>query len=188
MEEELHAVDFVDYHAIFSDALTCLGKGMSVSDALDVCLKERYPLTFKETKKQAISILSYLERERGWGSVRALRELAARAELAEEIRSMRGCEESGRGLEETRRPDVIADYPQVFSLALRKRQSGFSLEDSLEMAVRELYPQTFRKVKDAALFYIRLAAQRRGEHELRALRDLAEDPGFFEELEKSLKE
>ena len=188
MEEELHPVDFVDYHAIFSEALTNLGRGMSVAEALELCLKERHPLTYKDINAEARLILSHLKQEREWGSVRSLRELVDRPELAEEIRGQLIEAEPLEGMGRLRRPEAIADYPHIFSLAQRKRQSGFSLNDSLEMAVRELYPQTFRKVNEAALFYVHLAARRRGVHELRALRELAEDPRFFLELESSLPE
>jgi hypothetical protein len=183
MEGDLHPVDFVDYHAVFSDALTYLSKGMNVSGALDACLEEHYPLTYREIKNEVRSILSRLQEERDWGAVRALRELAAKPELAEEMRAHKGGE--GSKHEQARsRHEVSADYPRVFSLALRKRQSGFSLDDSLEMAVRELYPQTFRKIKETASLYVKSLAQRRKVHELRALRDLAEDPDLLFELEE----
>ena len=183
MDGELHPVDRVDYHAVFSDALTRLGKGVSVSEALEVCLKERHPLTYKDINAEAMLILSRLKQERNWGSVRALRELADHPELAETIRVQKKAGGSPADLERIHRPEVIADYPRIFALAQRKRQSGFSLNDSLEMAVRELYPQTFRKVMEAALLYIHLATQKRGIHELRALRELAEDPELLSELE-----
>lgn len=188
MEDELHPVDFVDYHAIFSDALGRLGKSGNVYNALESCLKERYPLTYRDINAEARLIISRLKRDREWGSVRALRELADRPELAEKIRIRKGSSDSIEDRGRSSKPEAVADYPRIFSLTQRKRQSGFSLEDSLDMAVRELYPQTFRKVKHGALLYIRLASKRRGVHELRALRELADDPLLFSELEKSLPE
>lgn len=188
MEEELHPVDFVDYHGIFSEGLTRLGSGMSVSEALESCLRERYPLTYNDIYAEARLILAYLKQERNWGYVRALRELADKPGLAEEIRGREEKEEPFEDMERVHRPGAVADYHRIFSLAQRKRHSGFSLADSLDMAVRELYPQTFRKVKEGALFYVRLASYRRGLHELRALRELAENPAFFSELEGSLPE
>jgi hypothetical protein len=183
MEGELHPVDFVDYHVVFSEALIRLGKGLGVSEALESCLKESYPLTYKDIHAEAKSILTRLKQERGWGSVRALRELAAKPELAEEIRGQKKPGESSQDFSKSGREDPIADYPRIFALAQRKRQSGFSLEDSLEMAVHELYPQTFRKVNDASLSYIRLAAQKLRVHELRALHELAENPRLLSELD-----
>jgi hypothetical protein len=188
MEEELHATDFVDYHLLFSRALTHLGKGMSVPEAVESCLKEEYPHTYKDILTEAKHILARLRKENDWGSVRALRELANVPELAERIRGEDDEDRAFEDMERARRPDAVADYPRIFALAQLKRQSGFSLSDSLEMAVRELYPQTFRKVKKGASFYVRLASYRRGIHELRALRELAEDKGFFAELERSLPE
>jgi hypothetical protein len=186
MEEKLHPIDFVDYQSVFSSALILVGKGMSVSEALESLLKESYPLTYKDITLEARSIISRLRKERDWGSLRALRELSDVPGLAEELRIHKDAEGKRNSAAPMRRPDVIADYPRIFSLAQRKRQSGFSLDDSLEMAVRELYPQTYRKVKEAAHFYIRLAARKRDEHELRALRELSEDPLFFALLDDSL--
>ena len=54
--------------------------------------------------------------------------------------------------------------------------------------MREPHPQTYRKVLEAARFYVSLAARKRGEHEMRALRELAEDPFLFSRLEDSLPE
>lgn len=161
---------------------------MSVNEALDSYLKDRFPLTHREIGAEARRILARLKQEKDWGSVRALRELADHPEMSGELRSAAEGGGSASGMEVARRPSAVADYRSVFSLALRKRQAGFSLEDSLDMAVREIYPQTFRKVKEGAVFYVRFAAYRRGIHELRALRELAEDPSLFRELESSLME
>jgi hypothetical protein len=185
MEDYPRPTDFIDYQAVFSETLILVGKGMSVHDALESCLREDYPLTCKDIIAEAKLILSRLRQEREWGSLRALRELAGRPGLAEEIR---GHKTAGESPVEESRPEVIADFPRIFALAQRKRQSGFSLDDSLEMAVRELHPQTYRKVLEAAHFYIRLAARKRAEHELRALRELAEDPQLFNRLDGSLPE
>lgn len=174
----MRTVDFVDYDGIFSEALSLLGKGMSVSEAVEFRLKERYPLTYRDINVEARLILDHLKQERNWGPVRALRELANHPGLAESIRNHKLESSSSKGKSGVQTPGAIADYPRIFSLAQRKRQSGFSLDDSIEMAVRELYPQTFRKVKEASLSYIRLVAERQGVHELRALRDLAKDPGL----------
>jgi hypothetical protein len=186
MEDEPRPTDFVDYQGVFSKTLTLVGKGISVSKALESCLKESYPLTFKEIVVEARTILSRLKQERDWGSLRALRELADMPGLADGLRSHKAGEAGADEVRGTRRPEAIADYPRIFALAQRKRQSGFSLDDSLEMAVRELYPQTYRKVIETARFYIALAARKRDEHEMRALRELAEDPLLFSHLEDSL--
>jgi len=187
MDDHPRPTDFVDYQAVFSEALTLVGKGLSVPDALESCLRDNYPLTCKDIIAEARLIISRIRQERKWGSLRALRELAAKPGLAEE---MRGHKEKEPSLDEERphHPEVIADYPHIFSLAQRKRQAGYSLDDSLEMAVRELYPQTYRKVLEAALFYIRIAARSRDEHELRALRELAEDPTLLGRLDGPLPE
>ncbi|MEW6552926.1 MAG: hypothetical protein AB1384_01390 [Actinomycetota bacterium] len=189
MEDQPRPTDFVDYQGIFSRTLILVGRGASVPDALESCLKDAYPLTYREILVEARKILSHLKQEREWGSLRALRELADRPGLADEMRRSRPSGERTDGdAPGMSRSDVNADFPRIFALAQRKRQSGFSLDDSLEMAVRELYPQTYRKVTEAARFYVRVAAHRRGEHEMRALRELAEDPRFFAELEDSLPE
>jgi len=145
-------------------------------------------LQAREILVEARVILARLKREREWGSLRALRELADRPGLADELRRSRAAENGAAEAHATRRSDVNADYPRIFALAQRKRHAGFSLDDSLQMAVRELYPQTYRKVTEAARFYVRLAARRRDEHEMRALRELAEDPLLFAEIEDSLPE
>jgi hypothetical protein len=186
MQDGLHPIDFVDYDAIFSDALSLLGKGMSVPEAIEASLKERYSLTYKEIGLETRAILDRLRRERDWGPVRALRELANNPGLADSIRSQRqGSSTPPRARERT--PEApIADYGRIFALAQRRRQSGFSLEDSLDMAARELYPQTFRKVKEQSLAYIRRLADKQGMHELRALRELAEDASLLTRIEDGL--
>ena len=188
MEDEPRPTDFVEYQAVFSKTLILVGRGTSVPEALESCLKESYPLTYKDIVVEARQILSRLKQERDWGPLRALRELAERPGLADELRGRRSGEDGHDVPSITQHPDTIADYPRIFALAQRKRQSGFSLDDSLEMAVRELYPQTYRKVVEAARFYVRLAAHKRNEHEMRALRELAEDPLFFSRLEDSMPE
>lgn len=185
MEVDPRPTDFVDYQAVFSKALTLVGRGASVSEALESCLKQSYPLTYREMVIEARGILSRLRREREWGSLRALRELADRPGLADQMRRPAAEGEAAAERRAVRHPDVIADYHHIFVLAQRKRQAGFSLDDSLEMAVRELYPQTYRKVLEVARFYVSLAARVRDEHELRALRELAEDPHLFSALEDS---
>jgi hypothetical protein len=188
MEDQPRPTDFVDYQAVFSETLILVGKGESVPEALESCLKQRFPLTYKEIVAEARMILSRLKREREWGSLRSLRELADRRGLADELRGRKAGGEDAEPISRMRRTEAIADYPRVFSLAQRKRKPGFSLDDSLEMAVRELYPQTYRKVFEAARSYIHLVAVKRGEHELRALRELAEDPLLFSTIEHSLSE
>jgi len=188
MEEEPRPTDFVDYHDLFSRALTRVGKGMEVEEAVESCLRESFPHTYKEILLEARRILARLRKERDWGSLRALRELANVSGLAEEIRDSEDESKAFEEMERPRRPDAVADYPRVFALAQRKRRSGFSLDDSLDMAAREIYPQTFHKVKEGALFYVRLVSHREGIHELRALRELAENPALFSELERSLPE
>ncbi len=188
MEDQPRPTDFVDYQGIFSRTLILVGKGASVPAALESCLKQSYPLTYREILVDARIILSRLKQEREWGSLRALRELADRPGLADELRASKTDEVEAGDAYVMRHSDVNADFPRIFALAQRKRQSGFSLDDSLEMAVRELYPQTYRKVTEAARFYVRLAARRRDEHEMRALRELAEDPLLFSQIEDSLPE
>ncbi len=188
MEDLPRPTDFVDYREVFSRALILVGKGATVSDALESSLKESYPLTYREIVTKSKSIISRLRQERGWGALRALRELADRPGLADQIRASRTAEEGEEALSGPHRPEAIADYPRIFALAQRKRQAGFSLQDALEMSVRELYPQTYRKVVEAAHYFIRQAARQRGEHELRALRELAEDPLLFHQLDRQPEE
>jgi hypothetical protein len=183
MDEELRPMDFVDYDAIFADALSLVSKGSSVSEAIDASLKEKYALTYRDIGAETRLILEHLKQENDWGPVRALRELAETPGLADAIRGQKN-----EGLLQSRStappPDpAVADYPRVFAKAQRRRQSGFSLEDSLDMASRELYPQTFKKVREQALSYIRLFAEKEGMHELRALRELAEDGSILSRLE-----
>ena len=86
MDDHPRPTDFVDYQVVFSEALTLVGKGMSVPDALESCLKESYPLTCKDIIVESRLILSRIRQEREWGSLRALRELADIPGLAEEMR------------------------------------------------------------------------------------------------------
>ena len=182
MDDDIRTTDFVDYQAVFSEALLLVGKGSSVTEALETSIRRRYPLTCSDIIAEAGHILRLLKEERGWGFLRALRELADRPGLAESLRSRDHSEGSAHAGPRSEQP--VADYSRIFALAQRKRQAGFSLEDSLDMAVRELYPQTYRKVRETALEYIRRAARMRNEHELRALRELAEDAVLFRDLEK----
>ncbi|MBC7247841.1 MAG: hypothetical protein H5T73_08685 [Actinobacteria bacterium] len=181
MDDEIHLVDNVDYRDLFSRSLTLVGKGASIRNSLESCARERYPLAYRDVLDEAQCILERLKEERGWGTLRALRELAEDGELVEALRARR-VTPSGPNRGGTGRSEVIANFPRVFSLAQRKRQAGFSLEDAIDMAVRELYPQTHRKVREAALAHVRQAARRLRVHELRALRELAEDPELFREL------
>lgn len=181
MDDEIHLVDHVDYRDLFSRSLTLVGKGMSIRRSLESCAREAFPLAYRDVLEEAWHILEKLKEERGWGTLRALRELAENGELVAALRS------GGGALSGTRRnatdiSEVIANYPRVFSLAQRKRQAGFSLEDALDMAARELYPQTHRKVKEAAFAHVKQAARRLRVHELRALRELAENPDLFREV------
>jgi hypothetical protein len=174
-------MDFVDYDAIFADALSLMAKGLSVSEAIEASIRECYSLTYRDIGVETGLILERLKQERDWGPVRALRELAENPGLADSIRSekMQGASSARAAAPEP----AVADYPRVFALAQRRRQSGFSLEDSLDMASRELYPQTFKKVKEQSLSFIRLYAEKEGVHELRALHELAEDAALMSRFE-----
>lgn len=181
MEDEPRLVDFVDYKDLFSRSLILVGKGLSVQQSLETCARETYPLAYRDVAGEALSILAWLKEERGWGSLRALRELADNRELIDELRA-RKVTAQGEGTHGPARSEIIANFPRIFSLAQRKRQTGFSLEDAMDMAVRELYPQTYRKVREAALAHVRQAARMLQVHELRALRELAENPDLFRDL------
>ncbi len=181
MDNEPRLADFVDYRDIFSRALTRVGRGQSIPSALEECSKESYPHAYRDVLAAAHELLDRLKELRGWGSLRALRELASDPILVEELRRADTGYRAATD-QEGRRTEVFADFPRIFTLAQRKRKAGYSLEDSVEMAVRELYPQTYRKTKHAALEYVREAASKLGTHELRALRELAEDPALFRSL------
>ncbi|MBC7252519.1 MAG: hypothetical protein H5T72_00930 [Actinobacteria bacterium] len=181
MDDLPRLVDRVDYADLFSRALTRVGRGMSVPEALASCAREDYPHAHRDVLREAAEILEYLKAQRGWGSLRALRELAGKPQAVKEMRTrMRSASAGGRDREPG--SEVFADFPRIFSLAQRKRRSGFSLEDCVDMAVRELYPHTFRRTREAALQYLRKASRRLKTHELRALRELAEDPELFRTL------
>jgi hypothetical protein len=168
----------VDYRRLFSESLILVGKGMSVKEALETCARKRYPLTFRDILANSERILEALKRENDWGEVRALREASSTPGLAEKI--LEGIPPASDVNPERReREPVAADYPRLLRLAQRKRRTGYSLEDSLEMAARELYPQIFRKVKEAAVSIVRAYAEEEGVHELRALKELAEDPSLL---------
>lgn len=154
---------------------------MSIPEAIVSCAREGYPLAYRDVYRKAMDILERLKEKWGWGSLRALRELAGNPGLVEEMRERPGNENSRAGARE-KGVEVFADFPRIYTLAQRKRQAGFSLEDCLEMAVRELYPHTFRRTLDAAFEYLHRTAQRLEVHELRALRELAEDPSLLHRL------
>ncbi len=181
MDELPRLVDRVDYADLFSRALTRVGKGMSVPEALASCAREGYPHAHRDVLQAAMEILEGMKESRGWGPLRALRELAENPRAVEEVRSRLKALTRKGGMKGAAQA-VFADFPRIFSLAHRKHRAGFSLEDSVDMAVSELYPHTFRRTREAALQYLHRAAQRLGVHELRALRDLAEDPGLFRSL------
>lgn len=181
MDKDPRLADFVDYRDIFSRALTKVGRGLSIPSALEECTRESYPHAYRDVLNVAHELLDRLKNLRGWGSLRALRELASDPGLAEELR---GAEPGSRVAVDQERSHrgVFADFPRIFALAQKKRTAGYSLEDSVEMAVHELYPQTYRKTRDATLGYVREAARRLGTHELRALRELAQNPSLFQSL------
>ncbi|MDI6874204.1 hypothetical protein [Candidatus Solincola sp.] len=171
----------MNYADLYSRALLRVGKGLSVPEAVSSCAREEYPHAYRDVLDTAMDILERLKERRGWGSLRALRELAGNPRAVEEIRE-RPRNASPGGSVRGSGTEVFADFPRIFSLAQRKRKAGFSLEDCVDMAVRELYPHTFRRTREAALLYLRRAAHRLNTHELRALRELAEDPGLFRTL------
>lgn len=181
MEDLPRLADHVNYADLFSRALLRVGKGLSVPEAISSCAREEFPHSYRDVLETAMYMLERLKEKRGWGSLRALRELANNPRLVEEMRERPEGASWGGGVKDSAM-EVFADFPRIFSLAQRKRKAGFSLEDCVDMAVRELYPHTFRRTREAALAYLRRAAQRLDTHELRALRELAEDPGLFHRL------
>ena len=143
MEDELRPTDFVDYQVVFSGALILVGKGLAVSEALESCLRESYPLTYREMVVEARSMLARLKREREWGSLRALRELADRPGLADMMRRERTDAEGTRAAPGAA-PEAIADYPRIFA-SPAQAQIGVLPRRLPEMAARAV-SQTYRKV------------------------------------------
>ncbi|MGQ9475559.1 MAG: hypothetical protein ACUVRX_04750 [Actinomycetota bacterium] len=181
MEDVPRLADHVNYSELYSRALLRVGRGMSVPEAVSSCAREEYPHAYRDVVDRAMAILERLKDRRGWGSLRALRELSQDPRLVEEMKLEAG-KAISRASDRGTTMEVIADFPRIFSLALRKRQAGFSLEDALDMAVRELYPHTFRRTREAALELLRRAAHSLEVHETRALRELAREPALFNRL------
>ena len=139
----MKASQFADYRAIYRRALEMVKHGSSVNTALSDAARELYPYTHKDIEPVLLEMLAETKRNHNWGDLRALRDLSEKALPSE-----------GDGGSEPVRADVyeesMANLKEVFRSAHKKTNAGFRPDDALEMACKELYPYTSRKVLRSA--------------------------------------
>ena len=139
----MKASKFADYRAIFRRALELVNRGSNVSEAIADANKELYPYTFRDIEPSLREIFNSCKRSHQWGDMRALRDLAANAGLA--AVTVEAEPTDAPAYEES-----MANLKEVFRAAHKKATAGFKPADALEMACKELYPYTSRKVLKAA--------------------------------------
>jgi hypothetical protein len=176
---DMKASQFADYRAIFLRALELVRRGDSVNAALSGALRELYPHTHHDIEPSLREMFESIKLSRGWGDLRALRALSedpglSRAPAAGE---QPGPPEPPDGQLLPAYDDTVANLQEVFRTALRKTSAGFQPSDALEMACKELYPYTSRKVLRAAEGRMRGCMQENGLSSRGALKMLAGGKG-----------
>ncbi len=161
--------DFADLNAVYRKALDLVGKGSNVHEALNESLRELYPLTHADLSRRVARIFNALKRERGWGDLRTLRELASSKTFPE----LPGSSSRDSAADPHPGGSVAADLQRVFSVAHAKCRVGFDPMDALDMACTELYPLIHRKVLDAAASRLNACMEREGVSLRAALRILS---------------
>jgi hypothetical protein len=174
---EMKASQFADYRAIFLRALELVNRGESVSEALAAAVRELYPHTYREIEPPLREMFDTAKLSKGWGDFRALRALsedlgAARAPSSPD---QSGTPDMPGSQLLPAYDDTVANLREVFRVALKKTSTGFQPADALEMACRELYPYTSRKVLRAAEERLRCCMQENRLSTRGALRALAEE-------------
>lgn len=139
----MKASRFADYRAIYRRALEMVNRGSSVSDALSDAARELYPYTHKDIEPLLREMLTEAKRNHNWGDMRALRDLSEKAPSA-------GESEEEEPAKANTYEESMANLKEVFRSAYKKANAGFQPTDALEMACKELYPYTSRKVLRAA--------------------------------------
>lgn len=139
----MKASKFADYRAIFRRALELVNRGGNVNDALSDANKELYPYTFRDIEPSLREIFNSSKRSHQWGDMRALRDLADNAGLA-------AMAEGNEPADTPAFEESMANLKEVFRAAHKKATVGFQPADALEMACKELYPYTSRKVYKSA--------------------------------------
>ncbi len=148
----MKASRFADYRAIFLRALELVRRGDSVNAALSGALRELYPHTHRDIEPSLREMFESTKLSRGWGDLRALRALSEDPGLsrAPAAADQPGPSETPGAQLLPAYDDTVADLREVFRTALKKSSTGFQPADALEMACKELYPYTSRKVLKAA--------------------------------------
>jgi hypothetical protein len=176
---DMKASQFADYRAVFRRALELVNRGESVSAALSGSLRELYPHTYKDIEPSLREIFDSTKFSREWGDLRALRALADDPELTKtpsESDHPGSTEPSGSSLLPAY-DDSMANLQEVFRTALKKASTGFHPADALEMACKELYPYTSRKIMKTAEEQMRSVMQENRLSPKGALKFLAEGRG-----------
>lgn len=148
----MKASQFADYRAIFRRALELVNRGESVNEALPAALRELYPHTHRDIEPSLRETFDSTKTSRGWGDLRALRALSDDPELTRPASSpdnAGAAEPAGSSLLPAY-DSANANLREVYRVAFKKTSSGFQPSDALEMACRELYPYTSRKILKAA--------------------------------------
>lgn len=142
-QDDIRASRFADYRAIYRRALELVNRGSSVNEALSGAARELYPYTHRDIEPILREMFAETKRNNNWGDLRALRDLSEK--------NVTGGENDDA---EPSRTDAfeesMANLKEVFRSAHRKAAAGFRPDDALEMACRELYPHTSRKVLRSA--------------------------------------
>ncbi len=148
----MKASRFADYRAIFLRALQLVNRGEGVGGALSAAVRELYPHTHRDIEPALREMLEAAKLSRGWGDLRALRSLSedpGPLPPPPPPDRSRPAEPPGQR-DLPAYDDTVANLREVFRAAQKKASSGFQPSDALEMACKELYPHTSRKVLRAA--------------------------------------
>jgi hypothetical protein len=140
---DMKAKRFADYRAIFRRALELVNRGGNVNEALSEANRELYPYTYRDIEPNLREIFNSCKRSHQWGDMRALRDLAENAGAG-------GMAEEAEQADAPAYEDSMANLKDVFRVAHKKASVGFQPADALEMACKDLYPYTSRKVLKAA--------------------------------------
>lgn len=150
---------------VFSEALLEMGRGRSAEEALVSACWELFPEMGRKLLLTALGYFLHVREKTGWGPLRAMRELATRLERWENPYRSEGLDLSRIS---------PSDLAEVIRAAARRLEVGYSLEDSLEMAVGPAKPGVSCESVHTFLFLVKAVASLRDVGAARALRELAD--------------
>lgn len=147
---------------VFSEALVEMGKGKPVEEALVAASRRGSREETRNTLWAALSLFLHVRESTGWGPLRTVRELSSHPErwenpYLEEVDLLMNLS-----------PGVLSE---LFRKAEKRREAGYSLEDSLEMASAAMDPDSAGLLFRTALFLVKTIS---------SLRDIGENAAFRE--------